>query len=170
MLVNGNGSPKQLAWIERMIEGKDISSLPENYQARIAEIAAGAPIKSARELIDALKDLPWKKRGAGAENSDPVVEAGMYRKDGVIYKVQKAVHGSGNLYAKELLPPAEKGGKASFAYAKGAIRKLQASDRLSLEDAKKFGALYGSCCVCGRVLTKEESIEAGIGPICASRV
>ena len=66
MLVNGNGSPKQLAWIERMIEGKDISSLPENYQARIAEIAAGAPIKSARELIDALKDLPWKKRGAGA--------------------------------------------------------------------------------------------------------
>jgi hypothetical protein len=98
---------------------------------------------------------------------EPVTEAGMYRLDGTIYKVQRAVHGSGNLYAKELLV---EGGHVNFVYAKGMIRRLSASDRMSLEEAKEFGALYGSCCVCGRTLTNETSIEAGIGPVCAGKL
>jgi hypothetical protein len=32
-----------------------------------------------------------------------------------------------------------------------------------------YGQRFGSCCVCGRELTKGVSIEAGIGPICAGR-
>ena len=34
--------------------------------------------------------------------------------------------------------------------------------RMSLADAKAFGALYGCCCNCGATLTDETSIEAGI--------
>lgn len=170
LVVTGNGSPKQLNWIARMIETKDWRNAgPQSYVDRVAAIEAGEPIRNARALIDFLKPLP-RKRDGQAVNADPVVEAGMYRRDGVIYKVQAAVHGSGNLYAKELIPPAEYGGKAQFVYARGAIRKLHASDKLSLEEAKEFGALYGSCAVCARTLTREESIEAGIGPICASRL
>ena len=49
------------------------------------------------------------------------------------------------------------------------IRRLCPEHKMSLADAKKFGALYGTCCVCGRTLTDEVSIEAGIGPVCAQK-
>lgn len=96
-----------------------------------------------------------------------VTEAGMYKLGEDIYKVQKAVHGSGNLYAKKLVPGPEFGDKAAFVYAPGAIKDLSANDRMTLDEAKAFGALYGTCCNCGRTLTDEGSIAAGIGPICA---
>lgn len=102
----------------------------------------------------------------------PVTEAGMYRTpDGTIYKVQLAVHGSGRLYAKrlELDQDEANGTRGSFEYAPGAIRELTADMRMSLEQAKEFGHIYGVCCKCGRTLTNEESIAAGIGPICAGK-
>jgi hypothetical protein len=84
-----------------------------------------------------------------------------------IYKVQHAVHGSGRQYAKVLVKYDDD--SWGFEIARGVIFKLRPEHKMSLEDAKKFGALYGTCCVCGRTLTNEESIEAGIGPICASK-
>lgn len=108
----------------------------------------------------------------------------MYKYDGDIYKVQKAVHGSGNLYAKKLVVldggyevqsgEGWRGGRltkvtVSFEYAPGIFNKLSEDDRLSLEEAREFGALYGTCCVCGRLLTNELSIALGIGPVCGSR-
>lgn len=121
----------------------------------------------ARSLINYLKSRPKRagQSGAGA-GRPPVVEAGMYKQGDRIFKVQQAIHGSGNLYAKELV---RHGDSFSFEYARGAIRRLSAEDKMSLEEAKEFGVLYGTCCVCGRVLTKESSIEAGIGPICAQK-
>jgi hypothetical protein len=90
---------------------------------------------------------------------------GMYVKDGEIYKVQKAVHGSGHLYAKRLDKDSQK-----FEYATGMVRQLTQAHKMSLAEAKAYGALYGVCCVCARTLTNEESIEAGIGPICVGRM
>lgn len=87
---------------------------------------------------------------------------GMYLKDGRIFKVQRAVHGSGHLYAKELVD-------GSFVYAGGMFRQLDSSHAMTLEQAKEYGALYGVCCACARTLTDEASIEAGIGPVCAKR-
>lgn len=96
----------------------------------------------------------------------PVTEAGMYRTPaGEIFKVQVAVHGSGQLYAKRLDSDTK-----SFEYAPGALRQLTADMRMTLAQAKEYGALYGVCCVCSRTLTDEKSIEAGIGPVCASRI
>jgi hypothetical protein len=40
---------------------------------------------------------------------------------------------------------------------------------MTLDQAKAFGALYGACCNCGKTLTDERSIEAGIGPVCARK-
>jgi len=39
-----------------------------------------------------------------------------------------------------------------------------------LAAAKKYGKLSGRCCVCGHDLTNDESIDAGIGPVCAGRI
>lgn len=91
------------------------------------------------------------------------VTEGMYRiADGTVFKVQKAVHGSGNLYAKRLT-------EDGFEYAPGAIRTLTVADKMTLDEAKAWGVLYGTCCVCGRTLTDEQSIAAGIGPVCAGK-
>lgn len=35
--------------------------------------------------------------------------------------------------------------------------------------AKAYGKAWNTCCVCARTLTNDESIERGIGPICAER-
>lgn len=100
---------------------------------------------------------------------EPITEAGMYKLGEDIFKVQKAVNGSGHLYAKKLIPGPEFGDKAQFFYAPGIVKKLTVEHKMSLSEAKAFGALYGSCCRCGRTLTDEGSIDAGIGPICATK-
>ena len=99
----------------------------------------------------------------------PAITDGLYRSpDGSVYKVQKAVHGSGNLYAKRLeVDPGSRTG--TFVYEPGAIRRIDPAWRMTKEDAIAFGSLYGCCCACGRTLTDEKSIEAGIGPICGRR-
>jgi hypothetical protein len=103
---------------------------------------------------------------ASAERRTGPVTEGMYKVGERIFKVQKAVHGSGHLYAKELITDQD---GSSFAYAPGIIRTLTLGDKMTIEEAKEFGALYGTCCVCARTLTNETSIEAGIGPVCAGK-
>lgn len=105
--------------------------------------------------------------GRVAKPAPRVTEAGMYQHpDGRIFKVQKAVHGSGRLYAKLLVPPREFGGRAEFKYTAGAIFELNPDMQMTMAQAKAFGALYGTCCNCGATLTNEKSIELGIGPVC----
>jgi hypothetical protein len=106
-----------------------------------------------------------------------VTQDGMYRDPdtGDIFKVQVAVHGSGNLYAKRLVeldePKVMKTKTVSheFVYEPGLLRRIKPEWRMTLEEAKAWGALYGTCCVCGATLTKEASIAAGIGPVCSGK-
>lgn len=109
---------------------------------------------------------------------------GMYQKpNGDIFKVYKMVHGSGLQGCKLLVfemnaPDLETGGmkfdpdslrRGKFVYQGLAIRFVRNDEKMSLEQAQAFGKLYGFCCVCGRTLTDERSIEAGIGPVCAGK-
>jgi hypothetical protein len=96
----------------------------------------------------------------------PVTEDGMYVLGGTIYKIQWNLAHT-NLYAKELV--IHEGANATFEYAAGMIKNLHAEDKMTLEQAKEYGHLYGVCCKCGATLTDEKSIEAGIGPICAGK-
>lgn len=83
-----------------------------------------------------------------------------------IYKVLRSQ--AGNQYAK-VLDPSE--GESAFGYEPGGIQVVREQGKpLTLEQAKEFGQLYGICIMCGRTLTNEESIEAGIGPICATKL
>jgi hypothetical protein len=99
-----------------------------------------------------------------------VTQDGMYRHpDGTIYKVQKAVHGSGHLYAKRLVVPDDPAMDGFFEMARGDIMRLTPEMRMGLEQAQAFGSLYGVCCACGRTLTDEGSIAEGIGPVCRTK-
>ncbi len=122
-----------------------------------------------REVAQRIMDeqaAPVAAPDAPTQPAAPVSE-GMYRDpEGVVYKVVKAVHGSGRLYAQRLVI---EGTSGRFEYAGGVIRSLKAEWRMTLEEAKAFGSLYGFCVRCGATLTDDASIKAGIGPICAGR-
>jgi len=93
------------------------------------------------------------------------LEAGMYRNDRGIFKVQRAVHGSGLMTAKRLDVEAQR-----FVYQGLATRFVTHADRMSVEQAVEFGRIYGFCVRCAATLTDEESIERGMGPVCAEKV
>jgi hypothetical protein len=118
----------------------------------------------------AIADARRRPKAAPKGQAEPVeLEAAIYFKDGEVYKVQKAVHGSGHAYAKKLVQDDAFARGWGFIYAKGAIRDLTPEHRMTLDQAKEFGAIYGVCCNCGATLTNEESIELGIGPICRGK-
>jgi hypothetical protein len=138
---------------------------------------------SPKQYAGAEKCMKAELRKAERAQREPVTEGMYLTEDQRIFKVQRAVNGSGNLYAKELVADEVHGnvfgtvqqyanGKPrwKFRYAKGAISQLRAEEKMTLEQAKEFGALYGTCMVCGRTLTDETSIAEGIGPICAGRM
>lgn len=90
------------------------------------------------------------------------ITEGFYLNQLGTFKVQKALK-SDNLYAKMFNPESKK-----WEYYPGAIGKLRPETKMTVDQAKGFGHLYGACMVCMRRLTAEESISAGIGPVCAS--
>lgn len=96
------------------------------------------------------------------------IEIGMYRKsNGAMYRVYPARNG-GHLLAKRLIDNGD--GGWSFEYAGAAIRFVSAGDRMTLEEAKAWGAQLGTCCVCAALLTDPTSVAAGIGPICKDKI
>jgi hypothetical protein len=104
----------------------------------------------ASTLIETLKALPL-----------PVPEAltvGAYMHDGVVYSVRKSPE-SGRLHAYQFV-----NGKWQYVRM---VAQIKASERLTLEQAKQFGAMTGVCVHCGRTLTDPKSVTAGIGPVCA---
>ena len=122
-----------------------------------------------REAAQRIKDEQIARPEPSTDVTQPrgeVVE-GMYRNpEGTIWKVVKAVHGSGRLYAQRLEIDGTSG---HFEYDGGAIRRIDPAWLMTLEQAKEFGSLYGFCVRCGATLTDDVSIKAGIGPICAGR-
>jgi hypothetical protein len=126
------------------------------------EWAADLDSKSASNAISALLNQPRKPQPALAHDDGNAVGEGYYFLLDEVYKVVKA-KSSGNLYAKKF-------GRAGYEYAPGAMRVLAGAARLTLEQAAELGRATGICVVCGRLLTNPESVQAGIGPICAGRL
>jgi hypothetical protein len=168
--MGNTATAKQLAFIESLKTQRDITSV-EAHQAldlsrqlwRVGQFDT----RAASALIDVLKEAP--KSQIPIRDTEP--EDGIYLdtadvEGSRIYKVYKMVHGSGKQGVKYLTVP-ESG---TFDYLGLASRHLPTTARkMSLEEAKAFGRLYGVCVRCGATLTDEQSIEAGIGPVCAGR-
>jgi hypothetical protein len=77
-------------------------------------------------------------------------------------------HFGESVYCDGTCQPGKK--KAKYEYAPGAFRVLDASAKIGLERANELSLQVGACMVCGRTLTAKESVQRGIGPICAGRV
>lgn len=147
--------------------------------------------RRASEIIDKLKDLPYKRFNSSVERCPAVnSEVGMYiveqgqgpadpRKGGVlrVYLGQQ----SGRNLVKRLVDTGQPHPDdpdihlRDWEYVGGATgHKAQAwlrnARRMTLAEAKEYGRMTGSCCRCGRRLDVPESVEAGIGPVCAGKV
>lgn len=163
-------TPKQIAFLKKLAAERPMWRDVENMHDDVIE---RLDKKSISAMIDVALSVPKETLHKPKREGDTVAEEGMYRdpSTGEIYKVQRAVHGSGRNYAKRLAEFVGGDGQKvwSFVIAKGMVFKLKPEWKMTLAEAKEWGALYGTCCVCGRLLTNEESIEAGIGPVCAGK-
>ena len=81
---------------------------------------------------------------------------------------------AGSLYIKQL---GEYIGKVTGGYylpvgsvSKEAIAEIESICKDPMESAVAYGRRTGNCAVCNRDLTKHDSIDRGIGPICADKL
>lgn len=88
---------------------------------------------------------------------------GVYRRGERIYRVVVKAGGSGRPYAEEYV-------RGAYVYAKGMVFQLRPEERMTLEDARAWGREHVRCVRCATILTKPSSKEAGIGPVCATKV
>lgn len=162
-------SDKQIAFLESL----RASRTPDVDADAVREWAQQVGSKAVSAKIDELKAMPKVAVvKAGHQHADEP-EDGIYYvpnaegAPGDIFKVYKMVHGSGRQGCKKLVLEDDKG---SFHYLGSAAKRLpKAARKMTLDEAKKFGAIYGFCVRCGATLTDDDSIAAGIGPVCAGK-
>jgi hypothetical protein len=194
--VPGSATEKQADFIESLLSDKDLLASPkffdavnamdqEEYHAYIRRIAADVRERYSKEqasrMITALTALPKKnnrptstpgtKPSEWTDNS-PEPDAGMYRRpNGDIMRVYLGQQ-SGKMLAKKLVDTGQPHPEDSsihlhdWEYLGKATRFMSGAERMTLEEAKEYGRMTGSCCRCGRRLDVPESVEAGIGPVC----
>jgi hypothetical protein len=161
MATKALATEKQTSYLRSLIE-KLVGLDPEYSELQDTNIDDLSK-RAASEMITILKDTITQVYAEQSKDSLPQLEPGFYQVDGDVYEVKRAKT-SGHLYARSIDPETGR-----FEYAKGAIYRLDGATPMTLREAAEFGRVTGRCIVCGRELTKVESIEAGIGPVCARR-
>jgi len=146
-------------------------------KGKYTKSSASKLIDSVLPLFNGAKKEIDRKRQEEIKVANPSLEElkeGMYGNGEKIWKV-KISQSSGKPYAMLLTELAEPVVMKTatktheFVYAPGEVRNITPDMLLSLADAKAFGRRTGTCCCCGRTLTKAISIEQGIGPVCADK-
>lgn len=90
------------------------------------------------------------------------LDEGMYRVGNDIFKVYRTRE-TNRLVTKTLT-------EDGFEYTgMKPLSFITAEHRMTLDEAKAYGKVTGTCCNCGRKLTNESSIADGIGPVCAGK-
>lgn len=163
-----HASDKQINFIRGLMGEREVTE--EQRKKAEEQIEVGLDMEQASKWITRLKELPKKTTGGknglnGSLAKEP--KAGMYKTvDGTILRVYLGQQ-SGRMLVKKLVGAGDDWG---YEYVGAAAYRLPAdATPLPLEEAKKFGKMTGTCCVCARRLDVPESVEAGIGPVCSKK-
>lgn len=119
-------------------------------------------VKVASSFITFMFKLPKKETVANRFNPEP----GMYRMDDALYRVK--VSRTGNWYAEVAVKPEPESGRKSLKWDYLG-KRVNLSTAVALDDAEA-GKFVGYCVRCNAELTVPESIERGMGPVCAKKV
>lgn len=166
-------SDKQVAFIEILAERIDDDAKVFDLLTDQFSVVSARDLdrRQASAFIDTLKGYADEARQAKVQQraekrvmqeavaAATGLDVGMYQRDGVVIKVYPARNG-GHLLAKRMNEDGE------FVYMGAASRFVSVEHKMTLAQAKEFGDAFGVCCCCGRLLTKEESVADGIGPVC----
>lgn len=131
--------------------------------------------KAISKIIDLLKPIAAAQKFTAAKAAQPVtvLPAGRYalRDEDLgielIYQIDKPETGkwAGWTFVKQL-----DGDEKTAIRGEEKVEVLAALEAFGhLEAAKLYGKITGRCSICGTQLTNPQSIEAGIGPICAKK-
>jgi hypothetical protein len=161
-MSNYPASQKQMDFVNRLLGERDTTGTKF-----AAFFTAPALTKTqASEAITALLALPKKSDTAPAEP-----EAGVYVYAGDQYARVYLGQQSGHMLAKRI--NFEQDGDdwtVSYEYL-GAAAKVLTPDttptRLTLDEVAGLGVTTNHCMMCGRRLDDPESVDRGIGPVCA---
>jgi urease beta subunit len=134
------------SFIQESIEGaheilkSDISRKIEQYKTSNAKLRAERPRR---------------------QTTPDTIKFGVYLAAGKVIRVYPGRQ-SGRMLAAEITADGP-------VYLGAAFRFVKPDQRLSHDEAAKYGAQFGICCVCAAPLTDPVSVAAGIGPICSGR-
>ena len=107
------------------------------------------------------------------EVAKPSITVGAYRKGNEVYIVRYNMDKTAMYSLKLVEAPSDrlnaKGEvvQFEFKYAPEAMRLLTPEDKMSLEEAQRLTIMYKRCIICGHRLKTKQSLERGIGPVCA---
>lgn len=158
---------KQYDFIKRLVAERDISAVAERVDNDRAWAVAGQfSTADASALIDILLAQPRKEAQAEEVIVRSEPEAGIYRSGDHLVRVYLGQQ-SGRMLVKEV--QIDEWNAVGYAYLGVATKVLDESYvRLSVDEVGSLGITTGHCLVCGRRLDDPESVDRGIGPVCAS--
>lgn len=112
--------------------------------------------------------IPVTEPGESTRNKAGQTKPGFYKIGEDVFKVTPA-RTSDRTFAHQLV--SADGVAPEWNYLGLGRRYVpEFADKLTLEEAKTFGHTHGYCLICGRLLTAEQSVADGIGPICAGKL
>lgn len=153
----GGMSEKQESFLRTLLAERQPDADPDGVVRTINEMPN--PRQGASAMIEALLSIP---KPAKVKNDElELVKGDVHVVEGEYYRVHEA-QGSGRQYAC-------KWDGTRFEYERGAISKLNESNKITAEEAAAFGHMFERCCFCSAAIDTPESVAVGYGPICATK-
>lgn len=153
-------SEKQIAFLAKLLAEREYP----NPNLDITSLGKA----QASLIIEDLLASPHKPKA----DAKVTVEDGIYRRDGIAYRVYHTVHGANQQVVSRINTDVDREARKTdkFTYlGKAPLAFLRPEDKMIFEEACEFGSTYGWCCSCGAILHNDKSVELGIGPICRAK-
>jgi|GEM_PF-6319664 NADH pyrophosphatase NudC (nudix superfamily) len=105
--------------------------------------------------------------------AQPQITVGAYKKGNEVYIVRYNLDKTAMYSLKLVEAPSDrlntKGETVQFEfkYAPEAMKFLTTADKMPVEEAQRLTIMYKRCIICGHRLKTKQSLERGIGPVCA---
>lgn len=169
-------SAKQTGFIDRLLAQRETSA---EQRAFIDDLLEDGTSRHASMVIDFLMGQPWKPTEGHRSEAAGV---GVYRHDGRIFVIREFTPRYEDRkvrYAREIVDLSKSQGdrldtdgkhvRYGEIKAKGMQYRVADEELIPLDELSTLGVQFGHCIVCGAKLEVAESVEHGIGPVCASR-
>jgi hypothetical protein len=165
-------SKKQADFLRTLLDEREHPS-PDRLRAKLDAGEIGS--KQASSIIE---DLLASRRLSVYRDDVPAGRYALTGEDGTtdFYKVDRPTEGkwAGRVFARLLVASGGHGVESLREERVGRGQTAGVLDRIAeagVQSAmERFGRELGSCGHCGRALTNAESIERGIGPVCAGKM